>query len=72
MPRVSSKNQVTLPVDTMERSGIRKGDEVAIESDGPDRIVITRLPAEPDAALGIFDGLYPPDYLKRLRAGERA
>lgn len=27
---------------------------------------------DPERALGIFDGLYQPDYLQRLRAGERA
>ncbi len=48
------------------------GDEVAIEADGIDRIVVRRVSREADRALGVFDGLYEPGYLERLRAGERA
>jgi bifunctional DNA-binding transcriptional regulator/antitoxin component of YhaV-PrlF toxin-antitoxin module len=72
MPRISSKHQVTLPVETMGRAGLAAGDEVAIEAEGPDRVVIRRATRDPEQALGVFDGLYEPDYLERLRAGERA
>jgi len=72
MPRISSKHQVTLPVETLERAGLKTGDEVLIEADGPDRIVVRRTPPEPARAFGIFDGLYEPDHLDRLRSGERA
>ena len=72
MPRISSKNQVTLPVEILELTGLQAGDEVSFEVDGPDRIVVRRTPPEPGRALGIFDGLYEPDYLARLRAEERA
>lgn len=72
MPRISTKNQVTLPVETLKRTGLRAGDEIAIEADGPDRIVLRRLPADPREGLGVFDGLYPPGHLDELRAGERA
>lgn len=72
MPRISSKHQVTLPVETLERAGMGPGDEVTIEADGPDVIVVRRIPRTPADALGVFDGLYEPGYLERLRAGERA
>jgi len=72
MPRVSSKHQVTLPVDALERAGLRAGDEVRIEAEGPDRIVVERIPRDPAEAFGVFSGLYEPGYLDRLRAGERA
>ena len=72
MPRISSKHQVTLPVETLESAGLSAGDEVTIEADGPNRIVVSRRPPEPSSALGVFDGLYEPDYLEQLRAGERA
>ena len=72
MSRISSKHQVTLPVETLEQAGLRAGDEVAIEAEGPDRIVVRRAERDPARALGVFDGLYEPDYLERLRAGERA
>jgi bifunctional DNA-binding transcriptional regulator/antitoxin component of YhaV-PrlF toxin-antitoxin module len=72
MPRISSKHQVTLPVETLDRAGLAAGDEVAIEAEGLDRIVIRRVICDPEQALGVFDGLYEPDYLERLRSGERA
>ena len=72
MPRISTKNQVTLPVETLELAGLSAGDEVTIEADGADRIVVSRKAPEPARALGVFDGLYEPGYLERLRAGERA
>ncbi|MBK8295161.1 MAG: hypothetical protein IPK93_10455 [Solirubrobacterales bacterium] len=48
------------------------GDEVAIEAEGPDRIVVRRRTGGTDSAVGVFDGLYGPDYLEKLRSGERA
>ncbi len=72
VPRISSKNQVTLPVAVLEETGLKAGDDVAIEVALPDRIVIRRRRALTfDEAIGIFDGLYPPDYLEKLRARER-
>ena len=72
MPRISSKHQVTLPVDLLEQAGLQAGDEVTFEANGPDEIVVRRAPARPAGALGIFGGLYEPEYLERLRSGERA
>ncbi len=72
MPRISSKHQVTLPVAALERAGLKEGDEVAIEAEGDDRIVVRRVARDPKAALGVFDGLYEPGHLERLRSGERA
>lgn len=72
MPKISSKNQVTLPVEALRQAGLRSGDEVVIETDGPDRVVVRRVARDPRTALGVFDGLYPPGYLDDLRAGERA
>ncbi len=72
MSRISSKHQVTLPVESLERAGLAAGDEVRIEADGPDRIVVERIARKPADALGVFDGLYEPGYLDRLRADERA
>ena len=72
MSRISAKHQVTLPVEILDRAGLKAGDEVAIETDGPDRIVVRRAERDPAAALGIFHGLYEPGHLDRLRARERA
>lgn len=72
MPRISSKHQVTLPVDTLEGAGLRAGDEVTISAEGPDHIVVRRAATKREEAFGVFDGLYEPGHLDRLRAGERA
>ncbi len=63
---------MTLPVEALRRVGLRVGDEVAIEAEGADRIVVRRVAQDIERALGVFDGMYEPDYLERLRAGERA
>jgi bifunctional DNA-binding transcriptional regulator/antitoxin component of YhaV-PrlF toxin-antitoxin module len=72
MPRISSKNQITLPVDVLRETGLKAGDEVAIDVRLPDRIVIRKHRVlDFEDAIGFFDGLYPPGYLKKLRARER-
>ncbi len=72
MARISSKHQVTLPVESLRQAGLDVGDEVAVEADGADRIVVRRVLREAERGLGVFDGLYEPGYLERLRSGERA
>ena len=72
MSRISSKHQVTLPVDTLASAGLKAGDEVTIEADGPETIVIRRSRREVENAIGAFDGLYEPGYLDQLRRDERA
>ncbi len=72
MPKISSKHQVTLPVETLKRAGLEAGDEVTIEAEGADRIVVHRGTRNVESAFGVFDGLYEPGYLERLRAEERA
>jgi bifunctional DNA-binding transcriptional regulator/antitoxin component of YhaV-PrlF toxin-antitoxin module len=72
MARISSKHQVTLPVESLRQAGLSVGDEVAIEAEGASRIVVRRISGDAEQALGVFDGLYERGYLERLRAGERA
>jgi bifunctional DNA-binding transcriptional regulator/antitoxin component of YhaV-PrlF toxin-antitoxin module len=72
MPRISSKHQVTLPVDALRRAGLEPGDEVTIEAEGPDRIIVRRAARDRERAFGVFDGLYEPGHLERLRSRERA
>lgn len=72
MPRISTKHQVTLPVESLEAAGLKPGDEVVIEAEGTDRIVVHRAAPDLAAALGIFDGLYERGHLEKLRSEERA
>ena len=72
MPRISRKNQITLPVESLEAAGLQAGDEVVIEAEGEDHILIHRARPDLETALGVFDGLYGPGYLDELRSEERA
>jgi bifunctional DNA-binding transcriptional regulator/antitoxin component of YhaV-PrlF toxin-antitoxin module len=72
MPKISSKHQVTLPVESLEVAGLKAGDEVTIEAEGVDTIVVRRARRDVEAGLGVFDGLFEPGYLERMRSGERA
>jgi bifunctional DNA-binding transcriptional regulator/antitoxin component of YhaV-PrlF toxin-antitoxin module len=72
MPKISSKHQVTLPVASLEVAGLKPGDEVTIEAEGVDTIVVRRARRDVEAGLGVFDGLFEPGYLERMRSGERA
>jgi len=72
MPRISTKHQVTLPVESLAAAGLRPGDEVVIEAEGIDRIVVHRAAPNLASALGVFDGLYEPGHLEKLRSEERS
>ena len=67
MPRISSKNQVTLPVEALAKAGLRAGDQVTIEATADGAILIRRTLAGFDSAIGVFSGLYEPGYLEELR-----
>ena len=40
--RLTSKHQATIPIDVLEHTGVRPGDELKVEPDGPGKIVLTR------------------------------
>lgn len=68
MPKISSKNQVTIPVAVLREAGLEAGDEVRLRVTGKGRIevesfddLITRL------AGSLPPSTYPPGYLDDLR-----
>jgi bifunctional DNA-binding transcriptional regulator/antitoxin component of YhaV-PrlF toxin-antitoxin module len=68
--RISAKNQVTLPVDALRRSGLGTGDVVEVEATGRGEVVLRRV-EDPIAKLaGSFK--YPKGYLDKLRSEWRA
>lgn len=71
MARISSKNQVTLPVEELRKAGLEATDEVEVLADTDGRIVIQRTRPGIEGAIGVFDGLYEPGYLENLRKDER-
>jgi AbrB family looped-hinge helix DNA binding protein len=64
--RISTKNQVTLPVEALRKAGLRAGEELRVEADGSGRIVLIREDDPITRYAGIFH--YPKGYLKKLRS----
>jgi bifunctional DNA-binding transcriptional regulator/antitoxin component of YhaV-PrlF toxin-antitoxin module len=66
MPRISSKNQVTLPVDALEGAGLRSGDDVLVEVLDEGELRIRRDEGGFERAFGALTGIYPSGYLEQL------
>jgi bifunctional DNA-binding transcriptional regulator/antitoxin component of YhaV-PrlF toxin-antitoxin module len=67
MPRVSSQNQVTLPVETMRTAGLRAGDEVTVRPIGDGEVIIAVRGSRIRRHAGIATGIYTDGELDRLR-----
>ena len=68
VPRISAKNQVTIPVDALREAGLHAGDEVIVEALEDDELRIRRGALTFDTAFGTLTGVYPPGHLDRLDA----
>jgi AbrB family looped-hinge helix DNA binding protein len=68
VPRISTKNQVTIPVAALQEAGLHPGDQVLIEALEDGELRIRRGALDFDAAFGALTGVYPPGYLERLDA----
>ncbi len=68
MPKISGKNQVTIPVAALEHAGLRAGDQVVVEALEKGELRIRRGEVTFESAFGALTGTYPPDYLERLDA----
>jgi AbrB family looped-hinge helix DNA binding protein len=66
MPRISTKNQVTIPVAALEEAGLHAGDQVVIEALDDGELRVRRGAGTFDSAFGVLTGTYPPGYLERL------
>jgi len=71
--RLSSKRQVTIPMNALDATGLGPGDELKVEVDPAGRIVLSRAAGMADrrAAIertsGTLAGVYEPGGLERLR-----
>jgi len=66
MPRISSKNQVTIPLTALEEARMHAGDPVSIEVLGDGELRVRREDSTYEDAFGVLTGLYPPGYLAEL------
>jgi antitoxin component of MazEF toxin-antitoxin module len=66
MPRISSKNQVTIPVVALHEAGFHAGDEVHVEALQDGELRIRRGAMSFDEAFGAMSGVYPKGYLDQL------
>lgn len=67
MPKVSSKHQVTIPVETMREAGLHVGDEVVVRAAGDGEIVLALRGSRIRRHAGIATGIYEPGEIERLR-----
>ncbi len=67
MPRLSRKNQITIPVDVLRAAGLEPGEELKVRVVGRGRVEIARTRDVIARYAGSFEAGYPPGYLDRLR-----
>ena len=65
--RVSAKHQVTLPVEALQRAGIRTGDTLRAEVRGPGEVLLVRDTDPVAQFAGALTGVYPVGELDVLR-----
>lgn len=65
--RISTKHQITIPVDALRKAGLRAGDRVIIRSASPGRIVLERERDVIAEFAGSMPDVWEPGALDRLR-----
>jgi antitoxin component of MazEF toxin-antitoxin module len=72
MGRISTKNQITIPVTALQEAGLRAGEAVTVEPAGDGELRVRRATLTFDQAFGALTGTYPPGYLEQLDAEDAA
>ena len=70
VPKISAKNQITLPVSALDEVGLQPGERVTVEPLGDGELLIRRATLSFDDAFGVLTGTYRPGYLEQLDAEE--
>jgi bifunctional DNA-binding transcriptional regulator/antitoxin component of YhaV-PrlF toxin-antitoxin module len=65
--RVSSKHQVTIPRDAFVGAGLRPGDRLEAEAQGPGAVLLVRADTATARHAGALKGVYHPGELDELR-----
>ena len=66
--RISSKHQITIPVDALRSAGLEVGDRVIAHADGAGRVILEREHDVVTEYAGTLTGVYRTDELDGLRA----
>ena len=65
--RISSKNQIVIPREAREASGVKPGDRILVVVRG-NRVIVLQKPKSHHAAIrGLARGLYSGSYLQKER-----
>ena len=64
---MSTKNQVTLPIDVLLTAGVRPGDSLMVEAKGAGEIMLRREEDPLEHYYGSMTGMFPPTYVRDLR-----
>ena len=64
--KISSKHQITIPIDAMEQAGLRAGDRVQVRTEGR-AVILEPEMAAADKVLGSFVGIWDGFDLDTLR-----
>lgn len=68
MPKLSSKNQITVPVSVLEEVGLRPGDHVDVRAAGKGRLEVEGVPDFIKTFAGSMPpGTWPPGEIDALR-----
>jgi AbrB family looped-hinge helix DNA binding protein len=65
MPKLSRKNQITIPVKVLREAGLEPGDALVVRAAGQGRVEVRRHNDVIDEFAGTLS--YPPGYLDELR-----
>ncbi len=65
--KLSSKNQIVVPLEARKALGLKPGDKLLIVPRGETLIVMRKPKNYAKAIIGMAKDLYPPDYLERER-----
>jgi AbrB family looped-hinge helix DNA binding protein len=70
MPKISRKNQITIPVAALEEAGLHAGDQVVVEGLEGGELRIRRGALTFNSAFGALTGAYLPGCLDKLDADD--
>ena len=64
---ITSKHQVTIPIEAFRTAGLAAGDSLQSRVLGPGRVLFERVGDRLAETAGIFDGIYPDHAVDELR-----